>query len=296
MHDPSALAEAFLSHPAGRDVDHEGPAMARLGAELAARLDAARNAWPAFAVDPVAFVMHLARHTRKGRLPPDRHTADLYLAFACSEGSREALKAFEGPLSAAVRDARIDRQTSLLDEVVQKLRESLLLTQPPKIGEYAGVATLRSWLRTCATRTALNLQRRKGDSPRDRAAFSSGAIPIAATPELDYLRERYREQFADAVRDSLGALTPRERLLLKLHLGDGASIDKLAALFRVGRSTAARWLVDARRRLEGETRSALRGRLGLTDSEYESLAAILRSEIHVSVVRALADDPLAEGQ
>jgi RNA polymerase sigma-70 factor (ECF subfamily) len=213
----------------------------------------------------------------------------MYLAFACAERHAEALRALDPMLRAAVERAvaRIDPSPSFADEVTQAMREKLILSRPPKIADYAGRATLRSWLATGAVRTALNLRRRKGDAPSARAVLGSSDAPLQREPELEYLRERYKDQFANAVRDALAALPARERALLRLHLGERASVDKLAAIYHVGRSTAARWLAAARARLVEETRSRLCERLRLTDSEYRSLAALVRSDVEVSVVRLL---------
>ncbi len=65
------------------------------------------------------------------------------------------------------------------------------------------------------------------------------------------------------------------------------SIDALAGVYHVGRSTAARWLADARERLLAGTRDALCAELQIGRAEYESLAALMRSHVAVSVVRLL---------
>jgi RNA polymerase sigma-70 factor (ECF subfamily) len=65
------------------------------------------------------------------------------------------------------------------------------------------------------------------------------------------------------------------------------SIDRLAVAYAVGRSTAARWLADARATLLEETRRDLHERLRVTPSEIRDLGQALDGEIEVSVLRLL---------
>jgi len=141
-------------------------------------------------------------------------------------------------------------------------------------------------------RAALDMVRNKSDRPHDTLHSSDG--PVLQEPELDYLRQRYREHFEEALRAALASAAPRDRAILRLHLGERLSIDKLAALYDVGRSTAHRWLGEARERLMESTRAELCRRLDVTPSEYESLAALVRSEVAVSVVRLLEEGAAAQ--
>ena len=82
-------------------------------------------------------------------------------------------------------------------------------------------------------------------------------------------------------------MSTRERAVLCLNVRDGLSIDKLAAVYGVGRSTVARWLSAAREIVERETRSELVSRLKLSPSAFESLAAEVQSNLDVSLVGLL---------
>ena len=53
------------------------------------------------------------------------------------------------------------------------------------------------------------------------------------------------------------------------------------------RATAARWIVSAREALVDETKRQLRGRLGVSGAELDSLLGLVRSQIHVSLNRLL---------
>jgi RNA polymerase sigma-70 factor (ECF subfamily) len=78
-------------------------------------------------------------------------------------------------------------------------------------------------------------------------------------------------------------------MLLRLNLVDRMSVDKLGAAYRVSRSTAARWLANARRQLLEQACAELCAKLGVVSAELDSIAADIRSQIEVSVLRLLED-------
>ena len=255
-----------------------------------AALAAGRAAWPKIPLEPAVFARHLATLGRDGAPPPPDHAADVYLACACAHGVPQALRALDDLLTRETANVvrRVDRSPAFIEDVLQAVREKLLVSKPPKIAEYGGRASLRSWLATTAVRTALNMRRRKDDVAMTHLPSSIGE-KLAHEPELEILRERYREPFAEAVRASLASLTTKERALLRMHLGERMSVDRLAAAYGVGRSTTQRWLAAACECLLELTKERLRAQLGLTSSELESLAALVRSDLDVSVVRLLDD-------
>jgi RNA polymerase sigma-70 factor (ECF subfamily) len=250
-------------------------------------LQAGRAAWPSLAVDAAAFERFVAERAHA----LVQHAPDLYLAFACSLGDGSALRAFDPVLrDAAVGAAsRLDPSAGFADEVAQVLREKLLATRPPKILGYGGRAALRTWLGISALRAAQNLRRRKEHRAGARQPLSRADPLVEGDTEREYLRARYREQFMTALQQALGSLTERERTILHLSLGEGLGVEKLGERLGVGKSTASRWLIAARERLVEQTRERLCVLLRISRSEYRSLAAIVRSQIDVSVVRLLAD-------
>lgn len=58
----------------------------------------------------------------------------------------------------------------------------------------------------------------------------------------------------------------------------GATIDDIARMFQTHRSTAARWLVDAREALAAGTRQHLSAKLGLGEPQLQSLLRLVRTE------------------
>jgi RNA polymerase sigma-70 factor, ECF subfamily len=107
------------------------------------------------------FLSHL-----RDRLPEDLsdfHAGDLYLACACANGNRRALKLFVEHFLKELRItlAPINTTDAFVDEV-QQLMERLLVPDAQgrlRIEQYSGKGPLKSWVRAAALRTALNLHR-----------------------------------------------------------------------------------------------------------------------------------------
>jgi RNA polymerase sigma-70 factor (ECF subfamily) len=124
-------------------------------------------------------------------------------------------------------------------------------------------------------------------SERSDEAAHDAAMAGDAAPELAYMKALYKERFEAATRDALGARPARDRTLLRLHLGERMTLEQLGAAYDVSHATARRWLIAARDALVTEVRRVLTERLGLSPSEYESVAAMVRSQIDVQVVELL---------
>lgn len=297
MGEPSSLSRIFLARLEGQRRDQLGLSSEWLDAALR-RLDAAgRAAWPRIALEAEVFAAHLA--DRLGACPDLKdalsaiHAADLFLACACSRGLPDALAEFErAHLSLVpVLVRRFDPSAEFADDVAQSMRESFLVRPPdgaPRIAEYSGRGALSNWVRVIAIRTALRLRRERrdaGSSPEQELA-SEPRTPL--DPELDYLKLRYRGAYQQALQAALGALSDRDALLLKLHYVDGLNIDRIGILYGVHRSTVARWRTAARRQILASTREHLRRIFPLSDSEFDSLAALVRSQLMVSIRTALS--------
>jgi RNA polymerase sigma-70 factor (ECF subfamily) len=261
---------------------------------MSPRLEAAfvqgRAAWPSIPLDAEHFANHVTAREKAGETGDVAHAADLYLACACARGVSEGVRAFDALLRNVVPAAisRIDKNPAFVDDVTQALREKLLIGTPPKISEYGGRAMLRNWLGTAAVRTALNMRRRKEDVARATLASSLGERVVRG-PDIDYVRARYRAVFEDGLRAALAALSSRERALLKMNLVEHVTLERLASIYGSSRSTIARTITTARDKLLEGTREHLVRELGLSSSEYESLAAQLRSDVDVSIFRMLTD-------
>jgi RNA polymerase sigma-70 factor (ECF subfamily) len=222
----SDLADAFCAARAG------GASLSKerrdaIGELLAARISQAIAAHPQLeAHDARQFAAHLA-----GQIDPrDDALAELelirspqlWLAWACAQGDARAIELLESTELSRMPAfiARVDRSPAFIDEVLQQLRDHLLVrrgTRPPGIADYAGRGELGGWLRVLALRMAQRhrrAQRRESGASSDGEAAGEVELLGPADPERDYLKLRYQRDYEEAFKAALGALSVRERLQL----------------------------------------------------------------------------------
>jgi RNA polymerase sigma-70 factor (ECF subfamily) len=257
-------------------------------------LRAARAAWPEIAIDPGGFAAHVEACRRAGGAAPE-HLADLYLAWAAMEGDAVAVRSLDERVLAATEPAvrRVDGTAAFVDEVRQLLRVRLLVGAagaPPRLAEYHGRGPLVGWARVAAVRIALNLKR----DERPAAAIDDVLGELAAgdaDPEVRYLGTLYRAEFGAALREALGALSDRDRALLRFHHVDGLKLAQIAALYRVHESTASRWISAAVEAIAEGARRRLMERLSLSSESLDSVARLVRSNLDLSLQRLLGAAP-----
>jgi RNA polymerase sigma-70 factor (ECF subfamily) len=219
---------------------------------------------------------------------------DLYLACGCMEGISRALAAFEEQILSQVPQflKRYQPDEATLAEVKQLVRERLFLSRdggPGKIAEYAGLGPLGAWTRVVTVRVALGLFAQRQQAPIVPQRLELETLSDGNDLELRYLQSQHREQFRLALSQAVASLSSEQRNLLRLHLFDGLSIDKLGALFKVHRTTVARWLKAAREQVLTETRRRLLEALKLSSSEVDSLVRVLQSQLDLSLSRLFAE-------
>jgi RNA polymerase sigma-70 factor, ECF subfamily len=254
-------------------------------------LERAWLAWPHFQIGAANLISHLAARSPAGVLPPAEHAGDMLLACACLRGLPTAISAFLSTYGGVVRRVVAHRTASAADvaDAEQMLYARLLVARrgaEPKLAEYRARGPLRSWLSSAAATTALSLHRasarRRTHERRDPATV--GAVAAVIGPELLYFKRLYKRQIERAVERALEGLDDHASALLRLYFGEQLSIDHLGALYRVNRSTAARWIAAARERIAHAVQADLRGRLKLSESDYEGLVALVRSELDITVL------------
>ena len=253
-------------------------------------IDRARAAWPELELDEEGFAAHVERHLEGGEAAA-LHAGDLWLAYGCSVGDGDAVAAFDREVLSQVGLllGRMQPTPQLVDDTRQALREKLLVAPSggrPRIAEYAGRGPLQAWVRVAAVRAALDLLRQGGARGRGEVEPEDLAGD-AVSPEIDYVKERYRPQFKAAFQDALRALDSEQRNVLRLHVVEGLNIDEIGALFKVHRSTVARWIAAARQQVLAGARNRLRDELGLSAGEFDSLAGVVRSQLDLSVAKIL---------
>jgi len=252
--------------------------------------EAGQRAFPGLVLAPEAFVRHVAARFPAGEPPPRERAPDLYLACACALGIPGALDAFDRAHLRVVAAylARMRPSAAFVDDVRQSLREKLFVGRGgnrPKIVEYDGRGALASWVRVIAVRAAIDLRRAGHDAAEDPSGCAEGPSPIDV--EAGYLKERYREAFNAALRGATLVLSSDQRELLRRHFVDGVTLDRIAADAGVHRATIARRIAAAREAVAAEAWRLLSAALGASDSELESLAGVVRSQIDVSLAGLL---------
>ncbi len=254
----------------------------------------AQATWPGMAYDPVAFfalVGKAAKHqleaAAKLRLP------DLLLARASLARDPVALKHLDSTVLPRARVV-IERvgDGDFQNEVVQHTRQRLILAEgksAPKLESYSGSGTLLNWVRSVMYRTAMTLKRSSNDVAPDAQTLAS--LPDSGwSAELQFIKAAHREAFGKVFSEALAALDENERTLLRLNLVENLSIDRLGAIYQTHRSTAARWVGEAKRRLTVEVEKRLRDRLQLTRAEYDGLMLSLQDNLQVSLIRLMNEE------
>ncbi len=271
-----------------------------------------RAAWPDLAVDAIDVVGFIARQVTDELADAaldGLRPADLYLACGCAKGLTPAINAFDRDYMREVDIAlaRMRIGPPRLSDVKQLVRQRLFVgggtagapTSAGKIAEYGGRGDLRRWVRSVAVRTCLNdLRKGKREILVDDDQLIAQHAIAADDPEVEYMKRTYANEFKQAFASALEQLGPREQTLLRYHHVDGLNIDEIGAIYRVHRVTAFRWLEKAKEMLVKSTLEILRGRLKLPADELDSVLRMIRSQIHLSIVRQLggpkdnvAEDP-----
>jgi RNA polymerase sigma-70 factor (ECF subfamily) len=259
------------------------PAMDEL---LRTALAAGRAAWPGLTVADDVFAAALQSALEEGVTLDDIAVADLYLAQACAAGAPGAVDAFtatyDSVISACLRG--MDLPTDVIEELAQEIRIKLF-AQPPRIATYSGRASLASWVRTIATRAAIDrLRSEQGTLPEQ--AFD-GLPDQVASPELDHFRRTYRAEFKAAFEAALASLEVRERNVLRQHYVDGLSTEQIGALYDVHKTTTFRWIDAARDKLNKRTRNEFLQRVKVKPDELEAILRLVQSQLDLSLSRVL---------
>lgn len=116
--------------------------------------------------------------------------------------------------------------------------------------------------------------------------LATAACTVAPTDESLSSSQEFVAEEDTAV--SQAAVTDQELNILRLHFVSGTSQEKLGELYNVHRVTMARWLTHARERLLLATQRELQARLKVDAEELHDILALLRSQLAISLTRALS--------
>lgn len=262
----------------------------------------ARASWPAIALSRDTFIAHLAKQlpAARGHEPPAIeqglqriHLSDLYLACACSDGSRAAQDALERVYLAKLPGLLSWHHVPFasIEDVCQKLRMKLLMpstrTGKPHISTYRGDGELISWMKVIATRIA-NKERVKGKV--DQVASSIlGELGGKENQEKDVVKQDLREKVSQAVKEAVGLATSKEqRQLLRLYYADGLSTPEIAKLRGMTQVMVWRRLDAAREAIHEKTKELLKEHHGWTANDLKGFVGDIQSRLDISLSQIFA--------
>ncbi len=225
----------------------------------------------------------LAEHPDLGGDPQRLALEDLYLALACQRGDERAWHLVHQSFGPYLRSvgfrAMGGRSVDEIEEVEGQLYASLLPQgeHPGKLERYSGLAGLGTWLAAILRRMALDTLRSEQRRRRRelRASPADHEQAAAPDPEQDFLQAERRHKGAELLRAALLALSPQQRLVLRLVYWDELNLREAGTILGVDFSTVSRRLRSAREELLGQLHRAAR-RNGLGEDEIEEL---LRGEV-----------------
>ncbi len=217
----------------------------------------------------------------------------IILAVACAGGQARAIREFEsryfGPATAAVRRMGLSQERQL--DALSQTRTILFVGDDPaqpRILELVGKGDLRALVKVVAVRRALNLQRADRSLQIESSEALVHAIAEQTSPELGALQGQQRALIKEALSAALAGLDAEARTLLRLSLLHQLSIDELAAMHHIHRSTVARRLAKIRDALRAALHERLRVALGSSSPDLESMLRIVHSGLDISFDRLLA--------
>ena len=255
---------------------------------LVALFTRGQNAHPSFVVSDEAFARHLARCGADLTRPTTELRAeDLYLLCACLEGDERAVEALVSTFSLmlATTLGRLDASATFVEDALQKFWDAALvgtMSVSPRLALYSGHGALGGWLAISAQRVALMMKRHEDAEGRARRVVEETEAALD-DPELVFIKQRYRESFRAATEKALETLDDRERMIFRLHLVDGVTVERIARVYGVSHSTVSRWFAGAREKVIAAVQRILREEMKISSGDFESLRRLVISQLDVSL-------------
>jgi RNA polymerase sigma-70 factor (ECF subfamily) len=215
--------------------------------------------------------------------------ADLFLACAAASGDGAAVRHIDERHIARLpgRIRRLGASADRVPDVLQAVRERLFVGPAPRILGYNARAPLEQWVKVVAIRTAIDMHRQEVAAPRVEAQWLSALGGNDSDPATALMRQEHKVACEQAIREQIGLLSQRDRTVLRLHVIEGVSVDKLAASYGVHRVTVARWIWNAGERVLDGLRRHFQERFGIVPHEFDSLARLMRSQLSLKLSDAL---------
>jgi len=252
--------------------------------DLHPRLATVRSRWPQGPEPDATFDALVA-----ARPAAQQHVEDMYLAWWCSSGEAVAIAAFEAMFDDDLRGIAARFKDLSADELRQHLRIKLFVgtsKSPPKIRDYTGSGSLKSWLRVTAVRSFVDLLRSTRAHRYEQEINEADLLGLATRGD-PVLRSELVNAVKSAFATAIANLASRQRVFLRHAYVDHHTLDQIASLYAVHRTTVARTLASAREQLIADTRAAVASALRVDGDELTSVIRMLDSRIDLSLSRVL---------
>ena len=277
------------------------PELADSSANVRARLeelvDEARTKWPVW-IEREVYVSHIGLAIADAKDPlaalEALHPSDLYLAAAATAGVPAARRRIEELIRRLAKTIvrRMGGGEGQAADTASEVVEKLLVgseTRSARIDAYGGRSSLQGWIRATLSRAYLNRQRKHR---REVLIGDEGALEALCDspvdPSVALVKSQYRVQFSAAFEAATNRLTPRQRTLLRYRFVDGATVDAIAAVFRVHRATCHRWIGEARAVLAKATEAHLQTSLKTSSVDIGEIRDLIESHLELSMSRIFA--------
>jgi RNA polymerase sigma-70 factor, ECF subfamily len=223
---------------------------------------------------PEAFSTHLHSIIRKhlGSNPPHSaaldfvamlHLDDLYLTFACAQGSEAAWGRFAVSYGGYIR--RVSECACSSKDLARDLADSVLghiflpdSTGRSRMASYAGLSPLAAWLAVVIKHHAEHERRLKSNNLEsiDRMPDLSDQTSILKV-EATIRAGKYERPIKDSLQCALSLLSERERTMLRLRYEQQLQVRQVARLFGVKPPAISRQLDRTREKLREHVISIL---------------------------------------
>lgn len=263
-----------------------------IAADLATRLAHAQTAWPTLHASADEFAAALAALAPLHQLTVDSvDAAEAFLWAAWQHSPDAAIAAFTASHRSLVASiaTRFGLTGSDAADILSQLVQRLFVSdadEPAKFTQYVGRGQLGGLVRVAATRLALTLVGSKG---RQTSEVPSNTPDQHRSTADKFAKAELQALLKQALEESATALTERQRAILRMHYVKQASIDDIAAVYRVHRATAARWLLDARSSMVENARETFLLRAALDEADLIEVASLVESQLSMTWSRLFVE-------
>lgn len=248
-------------------------------------LSAAMKAFPVLTKRKAAFEAWLEARVDRSEWAA-LNVEDLALVWLALEKDRAALAEVDRRVQRVATAQAGKHGDDFLAEVLQRVRQRLLVGASPKLAAYQGKGALVQYLKAVVLSVSVDLARAnkvKAPEARESALMSVAAGDEGADHRLAHAS--HRAHFTAAFKEALQTLDAEERVWLRMRFVENLSVEAVGAAFGVHRTTALRRLEKAQKTLMTETRSRLGERLDLSSGELDSLLRAMRPSLAENLSR-----------